>query len=34
MSDQTREVCQNCGKPIKHGEDHHCDDAVGDRKAA
>jgi hypothetical protein len=30
----TREVCPHCGKPIRHGEDHHCDDAVGDRRAA
>jgi hypothetical protein len=30
----TRELCPHCGKPINPNEDHHCDDAVGDRKAA
>ena len=30
----TREVCQHCGLPIKHGEGHHCEDAVGDRRVA
>ena len=30
----TRELCPHCGKPINPNEDHHCDDAVGDKKAA
>lgn len=24
----TRQVCDKCGKPVKHGEDHHCEDAL------
>jgi len=31
---QTREFCPHCGKPIHCGEDHHCEDAVGDRRVA
>lgn len=31
---KTQESFPHCGKPIKHGEDHHCEDAIADKKAA